>query len=85
MLTQNDGESTGFNPKVLEYTATTSNATNKVTATATDTEAVILITVNDQEHENGTSAEWEEGENIVSITVTIGEKETVYTVVVNKE
>ena len=84
-LVQDDGATEGFNPEVLNYTATTSNATDKITAIATDPEAVILIEVNEEELENEGSAEWVEGDNVVVITVTNGEEETVYTVTVTKE
>lgn len=84
-LVQEDGETEGFSPEILDYTATTSNATNKITATATDPEAVILIEVNEEELENEGSAEWVDGGNAVVITVTNGEEETVYTVTVTKE
>lgn len=69
----------------MDYTATTTNDTDKITATATDPEAVILIEVNEEELENEGSAEWVEGDNAVVITVTNGEEETVYTVTVTKE
>ena len=37
------------------------------------------------EIENGTSATWAEGENELTITVSDGTEETVYTVTVTKE
>lgn len=69
-----------FDSGVTSYTATTTNATNKITATA-ESGAVILIEVNGVEHENGEPAEWDDGEN--TVVVTVGE--TIYTVVVTKE
>lgn len=74
-----------FDPEVTEYTATTSNATNKITAVATDEDATITITVNDVEIDNEDSATWETGENTVEITVSKdGATSTTYTVTVTK-
>lgn len=70
---------------MYEYTATTSNATNKVTATPTDETAEVEILVGETEVENGESATWDEGENVVTITVTGTTDETVYTVTVTAE
>lgn len=67
---------------MLEYTATTSNATNKITATPTDPAATVEILVGETEVENGESATWAEGENVVTITVSGGAPDTVYTVTV---
>lgn len=54
---------------MTEYTAATSNATNKVTAEAENAGDTVTITVNDVEIDSGDSAEWESGENEVVITV----------------
>lgn len=70
---------------MLEYTATTTNASNKVTATATDPYAEIEILVGETEIENGASASWEIGENTLTITVSGGAPDTVYTVTVTRE
>lgn len=70
-----------FDPRVLEYAANTTNATNKITVTVSDKGAVILITVNGVSHENGTSASWQDGENIVAVSVG----GLVYAVIVTKE
>lgn len=70
---------------MLEYTATTSNATNKVTATPTDDTAEVTIMLGETEIENGSSATWAEGENELVITVTGTAGETVYTVTVTAE
>ena len=67
---------------MLEYTATTTNATNKVTATPTDDTAEVTIMLGETEIDNGSSATWEEGENELVITVTGTADETVYTVTV---
>jgi hypothetical protein len=69
---------------VTEYTATTTNATNKVTATPTDPYAEVTIMLGETEIENGESAIWEEGENNLTITVH-GYPDTVYTVTVTAE
>ena len=70
---------------MLEYTAATSNATNKITATPTDPAASASILVGETEIDNGTSATWSEGENVVTITVSGGAPDTVYTVTVTAE
>lgn len=74
-----------FDADVVEYTTTTSNATNTITATSTDETAVVEILVGLTPVTNGTAATWASGENIVTITVTNGAVETVYTVTVTKE
>lgn len=67
---------------MVEYTAGTHNAADKVTATA-DESLTIAIELNGDELENGANATWDEGENELVITVsnTAGEKK-VYTVTV---
>ena len=70
---------------MLEYTATTENATNKVTATPTDPNATVKIMLGETEIENGASATWAEGDNELTITVSGGAPDTVYTVVVTAE
>lgn len=69
------------------YTATTTNATNKVTATAADETATIAIKNGTTEVTNGGNASWEEGENTLTITVTDGngpQISKVYTVTVTR-
>ena len=73
-----------FDAEVETYTATTSNASNKITAVASDNEATVAIKVGDTTIENGASATWAKGENVVTITVTNGTAETEYTVTVTK-
>lgn len=68
----------------MSYTAATTNATNKITAVADDEEATVEILVGEVEVESGSAATWEAGENTVTITVTNGDLEKVYTVVVTK-
>lgn len=74
-----------FASDTLEYTATTTNATNKVTATPTDDTAEVEILLGETEIENGSSATWAEGENVLTITVTGTTDSTIYTVTVTAE
>lgn len=69
---------------MTEYTATTTNSTNKVTATAADETAEVEILVGETEIENGASATWAAGENTVAVTVTDGTVSKTYTVTVTK-
>jgi len=73
-----------FNSSTTEYTATTENATNTITAVAADNNAGIAITVNGNSISSGQSATWESGTNTVIITVTNGGTIKVYTVTVTK-
>ena len=73
-----------FAAGTTEYTASTSNATNTVTATAADNAATVVITVNGNSLTNGSSATWETGENTVIVTVTKGSSSKTYTVTVTK-
>lgn len=72
-----------FDPETTSYTATTANATNRITATAEDGAAVTL-TVNGEAAENGSSIAWETGENNVTITVERGNARRIYTIEVTK-
>lgn len=74
-----------FSSDVTEYTATTSNASNKVTATATDPDATIVIKNGTTTVTNGGNASWEEGENTLTVTVSEYGGSTVYTVTVTAE
>ena len=74
-----------FSAGTTEYTAETSNATNTITATAVDNAAGVAITVNGNSISSGSSATWEEGENLVVITVTNAGSSKRYTVTVTKE
>lgn len=73
-----------FDKNTIYYTTETSSATNTITATAKDTEAVITVSVNGSTIENGTSATWNEGMNNVKVTVSVGGDDRVYTVTVVK-
>ena len=74
-----------FSASVTEYTATTTNATNTVSAAANDQSATVAITVNDEPISGGSAATWETGENEVKIVVTNGSTIKTYTVTVMKE
>ena len=65
---------------MLEYTATTTNATNTVTATALESNAEIAILVNGSPLANGAAATWTTGANAVYVTVTNGAGTKTYTV-----
>lgn len=73
-----------FDSEVLEYAATTTNATNKVTATTDDPSAVIAIDLDGETIDNESSPTWEAGDNVLTITVTDGASETIYVVTVTK-
>ena len=66
------------------YTASTVEDESTITATA-ETGATAVIKVNGFVVASGSEASWNEGSNIVTVTVTKTDAETgVYTVVVNK-
>lgn len=69
---------------MTEYTATTTNATNTITATAEDDDAEITILNGETPVTNGSAATWAEGANTVKVTVTNGAAQEVYTVTVTK-
>lgn len=73
-----------FDPSVTEYAAATSNATNVVTATASDSSSSIAITVNGSTIENGAAATWQSGENTVVVSVSSVDSAMTYTVTVTK-
>lgn len=70
---------------MTEYTLTTSNAQNKVTATPTDENATVEINLGVTPIENESAATWDTGENTLTIKVTNGTSSTTYTVTVTKE
>lgn len=74
-----------FSSNVTSYTCTTSNASNKVTATPTSEDALMTIMVGETEIENESSANWSVGENTLTITVTGDDGDKVYTVTVTRE
>lgn len=72
---------------MTEYTATTTNASNKVTATAADETATIAIKNGTTDVNNGSNASWAVGENTLTVTVTDGNDpqiSKVYTVTVTR-
>lgn len=73
-----------FDGSVTEYTAATTNSTNKITATAADEASVITIESDDATIASDGTATWAAGENEVTITVTNGDVEKVYTITVTK-
>lgn len=74
-----------FAADTTAYTATTSNATNTITAVPASGSAEVEITVGGKEVTNGAAATWVEGANTVTIKVTDGDQEKTYTVTVTKE
>ena len=77
--------SPSFSKDVTSYTVTTSNNQNKVTATPTDENATVEISLGVAPIENGTAATWATGENTLTVKVTNGSASTTYTVTVTKE
>ena len=76
--------SPSFDKDVVEYTAGTTNAKDKVTASA-DASLTVTIEVNGTEIENESDATWTAGENTVEITVTNSASVSkVYTVTVTQ-
>ena len=76
--------SPAFAAGTTTYTASTSNASDTVSATGADG-ATVAITVNSTAHTSGTAATWNSGSNTVSITASkSGLTSTTYTVTVTK-
>lgn len=73
-----------FDPDTTEYTATTTNATNTITATPEDEKAAVTILNGETPVSNGAAATWADGENTATITVKNGTAQKVYTVTVTK-
>ena len=67
---------------MVEYAAATTDEANKITATATDPDADISIMLGSDEIENGSNATWAEGENDLTITVSLEDHSTEYAVTV---
>ena len=74
-----------FDPDVTEYTTTTINATNTITATPEDEDAAVTILNGETHVTNGSAATWTDGANTVKVTVKNGTAEKVYTVTVTKQ
>lgn len=73
-----------FASETKAYTATTTNATNTISAVATQAASTIAITANDSSVANGSAITWNEGANIVKVVVTNGTATETYTVTVTK-
>lgn len=73
-----------FDSDTTEYTATTTNATNTVTATPEDDKATVTILNGEAAVTNGSAATWAEGANTLTVTVKNGTVQKVYTVTVTK-
>jgi len=73
-----------FDANTISYTAETTNATNTITAVATDENASIVITVGETTVVNGQAATWASGANTLSVVVTNGSQAKTYTVTVTK-
>lgn len=73
-----------FDPAVTQYTATTTNASNTVTASAKKPQAVIAITNGETPVTNGQSATWKSGDNTLTVNVQYGTSAMTYTVAVTK-
>ncbi len=75
-----------FAAATVSYTATTTNATNTITAVPSDAGAEIHVLINNAEIDNGTAATWQTGSNTVKVNVTAADGTTTktYTVTVTK-
>ena len=68
-----------FAAATVSYTATTTNATNTITAVPSDAGAEIHVLVNNEEIDNGTAATWQTGSNTVKVNVTAADGTTTKT------
>lgn len=73
-----------FNKSIFAYTCATTDATNTITAVAKDGEATIAILNGATPVVNGAAATWGEGDNVLTVTVSIGGETETYTVTVAK-
>ena len=73
-----------FSPYVVEYTATTENASDDIVAVAEDADATVAITSDDATI-SGTTATWAAGPNELVVTVTNSGVSKAYVVNVTKE
>lgn len=73
-----------FSPDVETYTATTSNASNMVSAVPS-TGAVAIVKLNGKKMQNGSPAKWTDGDNVLRVDVVNGTKDKAYIVTVTKE
>lgn len=72
-----------FSPDTDTYTAATTNAQDAISAVPT-MGSTVTVKVGSTRVQNGGSATWAEGENVVSVTVNNGKTSKVYTVTVTK-
>lgn len=72
-----------FDPATISYTATTTNATNKVTYATKDPDTVVTIKLGGVEQESPTIT-WEEGDNVLTLVCVNGGTSKTYTVTVTK-
>ncbi len=71
---------------VTEYQHTTTDASNTITAIANNEEADVAIAFGEKDdYESGNNLTWEVDDNEVTITVSVGEEKTVYTLTVTYE
>lgn len=73
-----------FSKDTTSYAASTTNDTDTISATATDSAATIVIKNGTTTVVNGEAASWSAGENTVTVTVTNGTQTKTYTVTVTK-
>lgn len=73
-----------FDAETTTYTAATTNASNKITATPEYADATVEITVDGTAVENGAQYTWASGDNEVSVKVTNDSVTKTYTVTVTK-
>lgn len=78
--------SPAFDSDTTTYAASTSNATNTITAIPNNAAAAVKVEVNGAEIDNGTAAAWTTGSNTVKVTVTAedGKASKEHTVTVTK-
>ena len=73
-----------FDPDTITYTAATTNASNKVQATALYSDAEIEVKLGNTVVENGSAVTWSAGSNTLTVKVTNGTVTKTYTVTVTK-
>lgn len=73
-----------FDSAVTSYTATTENVKDAITVVTASADATATIVNGETTVDNGTYATWADGENTVTVTVTSGPFQRVYTVKVTK-
>ena len=74
-----------FSANVTRYSTTTTNTKDAVDITTTDSDAKATIVANGNSVTDADEVTWEDGENVVIVTVTNGGRSKIYTVYVTKE